>query len=82
MNMLLTLAFFCILLFSKPTISAEIPLFFGEENRVSFIYNYDENSSRIKVNLKGSDGEDLYIANRTSAYYFLAGIYFWDHGYK
>jgi hypothetical protein len=54
------------LIFSANALAGNIPVYFGSEEKVNHL---------DKVVLKGAEGEDLYIAYKTSSYYLLAGVY-------
>ena len=49
-----------------------IPLFWGERESIHKI---------VDIPLKGSKGEDLFLAYKTHSYFLLAGIYLEDDGY-
>ncbi|MBU0500601.1 MAG: hypothetical protein KJ675_07200 [Gammaproteobacteria bacterium] len=61
-----------LLAYSTPVYAKGIPLFFGEQEEIHKIAD---------VNLKGGEGEDLFIGYRTRELYLLAGVYVTDEGY-
>ncbi|MBU0499033.1 MAG: hypothetical protein KJ675_14765 [Gammaproteobacteria bacterium] len=67
-----TLMLATLLAYSTPAYAKGIPLYFGEQEEIHKIAD---------VNLKGGEGEDLFIGYRTRGLYLLAGIYVTDEGY-
>jgi hypothetical protein len=59
-------------IFSVDGYAKGIPLFWGERESIHKI---------VDIPLKGSKGEDLFLAYKTHSYFLLAGIYVKDDGY-